>query len=247
MSNLSKVGLVVLDRIGNLDIKLIRPSSFRLRPLDTKTVRDLMSSIKSKGMLQPIMVRPAGKSYEVVFGLHRLEACRRLGLRKIPAIIRRFTQDESILAQIVENLQRNIFIDPIQEAEGYQSLIKKGWTITEIAYSIGKSDNYVSDRLKILKKLNPIIAKKIKPPGKGPITISHAEQLASIADASDQLRMAKLISKKGLSVRELERLMRSRAASDKCLCVSCRFFPCKVYEAFIKTKVTEIETSKIRR
>jgi len=231
-----------LDRIRNVDIKLIRPSSFRLRPLDTKTVRDLMSSIKSKGMLQPIMVRPAGKSYEVVFGLHRLEACRRLGLRKIPAIIRRFTQDESILTQIVENLQRNIFIDPIQEAEGYRSLIKKGWTITEIAYSIGKSDNYVSDRLKILKKLNPIIAKKIKPPGRGPITISHAEQLASITDTSKQLRLATLISKKGLSVRELERLMRSRAASGKCLCESCRFFPCKVYEAFIRTKISAIGT-----
>jgi len=231
-----------LDRIRNVDIKLIRPSSFRLRPLDTKTVRDLMSSIKSKGMLQPIMVRLAGKSYEVVFGLHRLEACRRLGLRKIPAIIRRFTQDESFLTQIVENLQRNIFIDPIQEAKGYQSLIQKGWTITEIAYSIGKSDNYVSDRLKILKKLNPIIAKKIKPPGKGPITISHAEQLALITDPSKQLRLARMISKKGLSVRELESLMRSQQERGRCLCESCRLFPCKVYEAFIRTKIIAMGT-----
>jgi len=231
-----------LDRIWNLDIKLIRPSSFRLRPLDMKTVRDLMSSIKSKGMLQPIMVRPAGKNYEVVFGLHRLEACRRLGLRKIPAIIKRYAQDESFLTQIVENLQRNIFIDPIQEAEGYRSLIKKGWTITEIAYSIGKSDNYVSDRLKILKKLNPIIAKKIKPPGKGPITISHAEQLALITDPSKQLRLARMISKKGLSVRELESLMRSQQERGRCLCESCRLFPCKVYEAFIRTKIIAMGT-----
>jgi len=128
----------------------VEPSGFGLRELDEAVVKELAESIRANGLLQPVMVRRRGDGYELVFGLHRLEACRRLGWRKIPALVREISGEEAFVAGLVENLQRNIRVNPVAEARGYRHLMAKGWTPHEIAQRIGKSDSYVYVHVKSL-------------------------------------------------------------------------------------------------
>ena len=90
-----------------IEVDRIRPGEFSLRDLDDAVVEGLARSIEGVGLLQPVVVRPLGDGYELVFGLHRLEACRRLGWKKIPARVKEVSDEEAFLLNMVENLQRN--------------------------------------------------------------------------------------------------------------------------------------------
>ena len=129
--------------VVEIEVDRIKPSRFRLRELDEAVVEELAKSIEANGLLQPIMVKPIGEGYELTFGLHRLEACKRLGWRKIPSIVKAISSEDAFVAGLVENLQRNIHVNPVAEAEGYKHLLAKGYTVHEIAEKIGKSDGYV--------------------------------------------------------------------------------------------------------
>jgi len=133
--------------VSEVPVDKVKPNGFALRDLDQAAVKELAESIRANGLLQPIMVKPTGDGYELVFGLHRLEACRRLGWKKIPALVKHISSEEAFLTGLTENLQRNIRINPVAEARGYRHLMAKGWTPHEIAQRIGKSDSYVYDRL----------------------------------------------------------------------------------------------------
>ena len=109
--------MVPLDRV--------EASGFGFRELDEAVVKELAESIKANGLLQPVMVRSKGDGYELVFGLHRLEACRRLGWREIPALVREISGEEAFVAGLVENLQRNIRVNPVAEGRGYKHLMSK--------------------------------------------------------------------------------------------------------------------------
>jgi len=134
------------------------------------------------------MVKPIGEGYELIFGLHRLEACKRLGWRKISSIARAISYEDGFLASLVENLQRNIHINPVAEAEGYKHLLAKGYTMHEIAVKIGKTDSYVCNRLNIIRKLHPRIRKRLSfTRVNSGLTPSHAERLALIDDPNANL------------------------------------------------------------
>ena len=214
--------------IREIPIDRIRTNKFGLRELDEETVEGIVESIKSQGLLQPIMVRRLNGDYEVVFGLHRLEACKRLGWSHIPAVIVEITEEEAFLTCIIENLQRNVKMNPVAEAKGYKLLLSKGWTPHEIAQKIGKSDSYVYDRLRIITKLHPTIRKQLNSHVCN-ITPSHAERLALIPDPKLQLKLAKLVRERRLSVRQLERLTRKiqTVMPKGCLCKQCPNYPCK--------------------
>ncbi|MBS7655201.1 ParB/RepB/Spo0J family partition protein [Candidatus Bathyarchaeota archaeon] len=217
-----------------LEVNKISSSRFKLRELDETVVKELIESIRANGLLQPIMVRPIedGLRYEIVFGLHRFEAVKQLGLKLIPAVIASVSEEEAFLMNIVENLQRNIKVNPIMEAQCYKNLISKGWTIHEIAHKIGKSDSYVYERLRLLDKLHPAIQKKLTRACKTFITPSHAERLAIIDDKKQQLKLAKLIEEKHLSLHQLERLTgRIQPLPKSCLCLKCPNYPCKLLKA----------------
>jgi len=190
----------------------------------------MAESIKANGLLQPIMVKTTGKGYELVFGLRRLEACRRLGWRKIPALVTSISDEDAFLAGLIENLQRNIRVNLIAEARGYKLLIEKGWTAHQIARKIGKRDSYIYDRLRILDRLHPTIQRQlITHVCKPPITPSHAERLSLIQDRELQLKLAELVREKHLSVRQLERLTRRIQSQmpQGCICKQCPNYPCK--------------------
>jgi ParB family chromosome partitioning protein len=154
------------------------------------------------------LVRPIGPgAFEIVFGLHRVEACKRLRMEAIPAIVRRLSSDQAFLARVAENLSRNIQVDPISEAKGYVALIDKHWTISEIAKQIGKSDSYVSDRVGLIRRLHPSIVEQMIRGGKR-LTSTHAVMLSRM-DPTRQIQLAEYVERKHLSVRQLENLIRN--------------------------------------
>lgn len=175
-----------------------------LRPLKEELVSELVRSIKNEGLLQPVVVRRHGDGYELVFGMHRLEACRRLGLSHIIATVREFNDAESFLARVSENLLRNSFIDPLEEAEGYHMLLNMGYTINAIGRVIGKCDSYVCERLAILKRLSNHVQSRVS---NGDLTASHAEVLCRIKEKCRQETVAELVVKNRLSVRSLEDIL----------------------------------------
>lgn len=178
-----------------------------LRDIDENIVTGLAKSIRQSGLLQPILVRPDDFAFEVVFGHHRLEACKRLGWKTIPAVVKRMSGAESFLTRVAENLHRNIEINPIAEANGYISLIDRGWTISKIAERIGKSDSYVSDRVGLIRRLHPEIAKKFKGSDMKYLKPSHLEILARLKSKDQQVELSYMIERKRLSVRKLERMI----------------------------------------
>jgi ParB family chromosome partitioning protein len=192
--------------ILELEIEHLRPPSWRLRPLGEQNISELMRSIQNIGLLQPVVVRGTHDGYQVVFGSHRIEACRRLGMKKITAIVKHFTDEEAFLARVTENLLRNADINPIEEAEGYRMLLGKGWTISAIARKVGKCDSYISERLTMLDNLDFRLRAQVSS-GSRLLTPSHAELLSRIRDKNRQTQIAGLIETKRLSVRVLEDLL----------------------------------------
>jgi len=219
--------------IEEIEVDRIRAGKFCLRDLDDEVVGDIANSIKGAGLLQPVVVRPLSDGYELVFGLHRLQACKRLGWKRIPAIIMKASNEEASLMHVIENLQRNTHINPIAEAQAYKLLIESGWTMVQIAEKIGKSCSYISDRLRVLSRLHPKVRKKLSfPRGKTHMTISHAEHLSLISDPQQQLKFAKIIEDERISVRKLERMVNrlrrlGESAPEGCLCRRCPYYPCK--------------------
>ena len=192
--------------VTELPLSDVKLSQFALRSLSEDVVSDLAKSIQTNGLLQPILVRPTGSSYEVVFGNHRLEACKHLGLKSISAVVEEMPDDDCFLVKVVENLQRNVEINPLTEAKGYITLIDHGWTINKIAERIGKSDSYVSDRVGLIRRLHPAIAKKIEE-NNGYLKASHLELLARLKSKHDQLELSSMAQRNRFSVRRLEKMI----------------------------------------
>ena len=132
---------------------------------------------------------------------------RDLGWPSLPAVLKDTSSDESFVAGVVENIQRNTEIDPLVEAKGNAKLIEHGWTVNAIAAKIGRSDSYVSDRVSLIKRLHPEIASQYSRENKSRVKPSHLEALARIKSKTQQLELAELVQRKRLSVRQLERLI----------------------------------------
>lgn len=174
---------------------------------DDAKLNDLKASIKEKGILQPILVRERGGEYEVVAGERRLKAARALNLEEVPVIIREVTDQEAFVIALVENIQREE-LNPIEEAEAYRKLIEEfGCTQEAVAQSVGKDRSTVSNLMRVLS-LPAEIKKSVYD---GALSVGHARALLSAETPSERDKMFALTVKKGLSVRELENLVRRKA------------------------------------
>ena len=176
-----------------IGIDSIRPSKFCLRPIDEKVMEELMQSIQAQGLLQPIMVRPLDdSSWELVFGNHRLEACRRLGWKAIPCSVCEMDDAKAFMTVEVENLQKNNFIDPVQEARGFKMLREeKGLTESEIGKGIGKTQQYVSSRSGLLRlepEIQALITGRL-------VSAEHGYELSKIEHAKKRAILAELSRK----------------------------------------------------
>ncbi|MGI9147978.1 MAG: ParB/RepB/Spo0J family partition protein [Chloroflexota bacterium] len=138
-------------------------------------IEELASSLQQHGLLQPIVVRLVGDEYQLVAGHRRLAAARALGWERVPAIIRRETEDDAYVLTLVENLQR-VDLSPRDEASALEVLVReRGWTTREVAAAISRSQGFVSKRLRVFEDamLAPLVMG-------GRLSVSAAEELLTV-------------------------------------------------------------------
>ncbi|AEH22700.1 parB-like partition protein [Thermodesulfobacterium geofontis OPF15] len=187
-----------------IDNILYSPFQPRIQFKEDEDFEELVKSIKERGILQPILVRKKGEDlYECVAGERRLKAAKKAGLKEVPAVIKNFTDEEVLLIALIENLQRKN-LNPLEEALGYKNLIEKfGYTQEEIAEKVGKDRATVANLLRLLK-LPSIIQEDLL---EERLTVGHAKALLALDEEEKQIYVRNLILKKGLSVRETEKLV----------------------------------------
>ena len=187
-----------------IGIEQIKPNVNQPRKkFNEERIAELAESILKHGIIQPLVVRRSEAFYEIVAGERRWRAARRADLEKVPCIIREFTDEENMLIAIIENLQRED-LDPIEEANGLNQMIKKfGMTQEEVSKSISKSRPYISNSLRLLK-LPEYIQELVS---EGKLSMGHARALISVEDPKLQSEICSRIVKDGLSVRDVEKLV----------------------------------------
>lgn len=186
-----------------IDIDRISPNPDQPRiKIDDHKLDELASSIRTNGVLQPILVRPMGDGYQLVAGERRLTAAQRAGLLKVPVVVRDIPDDRLLELALTENIQREN-LNPIEEAQAYQRLIVVlGLTQEELAERLGKERSTVANALRLLK-LPPAIKLLV---AEGKLSPGHARALlASGAGTAEMTKVAATIVEKGWSVREAER------------------------------------------
>jgi len=193
------------NEIINVQTDQIKPNPFQPREdFDTQSIEELAQSIKEKGVIQPLLVRRKGDYYELIAGERRLRAASLLNLKEIPIIVKDVEDIDSLELALIENIQRQ-GLNPIEEAHAYQYLIDKFKVTQEkISEVLGKARVSITNTLRLLK-LPQEVQGEIK---KGRISFAHGRALLEIEDANQQRRLAQEIISKGLSVRELENLIK---------------------------------------
>lgn len=184
-----------------LDINDIKPNANQPRKdFNEEKIEELAKSIELHGVIQPIMVRPFGRGYEIVAGERRWRAARKAGLKKIPAIIRELDEQQNMLIAIIENMQRED-LNPIEEAMALEEMIKTyGLTQEEVSRSIGKSRPYITNALRLLKLPSEVRSMV----SSGELSGGHARAIAGLDSEEDKIAAAKKAVELGWSVREIE-------------------------------------------
>lgn len=192
-------------------IALIKPNPWQPRiEFGEDALAELTASIRVQGIIQPLLVRHApGGGYELIAGERRLRAAERAGLERVPIVIRDVSDAESLELALIENIQRDD-LAPLDEAKAYRRLTDEfGLTQDQIAERVGKSRPAVANTLRLLR-LPEAIREDL---ARGRLTAGHARVLLAIEDPDGQLRAARQIVARQLSVRETEDLTpRSRTA-----------------------------------
>ena len=186
-------------------IENIRPNPAQPRQVfEPEALEELTSSIRARGVLQPILVRPDPKTpgkYQIVAGERRWRAAKRAGLAELPAVVRDTDELELLELGIIENVQRTD-LNPMEEAEAYEALRKRfGRTQESLAESVGKSRSHIANVLRLLN-LPESVREMLR---EGQLTAGHARAVLS---SSAPEKLAEQIVAKGLSVRETEALAR---------------------------------------
>lgn len=196
-----------------LSINEIEPNRDQPRKIfEEQALAELSASIKEHGVLQPLLVRPmADGSYRLVAGERRYRAARMAGVTEVPVTIREMTDEEESIFALIENLHRED-LNAIEEAQGIKTLIDTfGFTQEEAAQKVGKSRTAVTNSLRLLN-LPENISNLVRD---GKISMGHARALLSFEDAAEASRVAQLVVKDGISVRDVERLAKSAQKTKK--------------------------------
>jgi ParB family chromosome partitioning protein len=197
----------VIGNIAELEISSIEVNPFQPRTyFDEESLKELSTSIKELGIIQPITVRKVGfNKYQLVSGERRFRASKLAGLTQIPAFIRIANDQEMLEMALVENIQRQD-LDAIEVALSYQRLIEEcKLTQDQMSDRVGKKRSTVTNYLRLLK-LDPIVQTGIRD---GMLSMGHGRALINIDDSEIQLEFYELILKDGLSVRQVEELVKN--------------------------------------
>ncbi|HJT83254.1 MAG TPA: ParB/RepB/Spo0J family partition protein [Nitrososphaeraceae archaeon] len=191
--------------IEQIEMKIIRNSSFAVRDKFQRFTEDdesLVNSIREHGLIQPILIRPVSQGFEIVAGHRRYQACKSLRWRFIPCKIREMTDKQAFEIQLTENIQRKS-MDPIEEAEAFRRyVIDFGWGgVSDLGKKIGKSEEYVSHRIQLLK-LSDEIKNKIS---SRRLNVSKAIEISTIP-IEKQSQIVGEIIENNLSVKRIREL-----------------------------------------
>lgn len=198
--------IVEVPKETYLKISLIEPNREQPRKeFDPEELEELAESIRNYGVLQPIMVQKQGELYEIIAGERRWRAAKIAGLKEVPVIIRDFDRQKKMEVSLIENVQRSD-LNPIEEAMAYRQLIDEfGLKQEEIAERVSKNRATIANSLRLLRLDARVQDFLIQ----GVISNGHARALLALEDLEQQYAAAELIVKNGLSVREVEKLVKA--------------------------------------
>lgn len=180
------------------------------RRFSDSSLQELASSVKAAGVIQPVIVRRVEQGFQLIAGERRWRAARLAGLTTIPAIIRDVDAYTQAQMALIENIQRED-LNPIDRAESYKSLMNQlGLTQAELAGRLGEDRSSIAHFLRLLELSEPV-RQLVRD---GAISLGHAKLLATISDINEQQRLAAVVVKQDLSVRNLERIIQLGSASD---------------------------------
>jgi ParB family chromosome partitioning protein len=188
----------------NLGIEEIRPDRAQpRRHFDEAHIEELAESIRSKGVLLPLIVRRASDGYVLVAGERRWRAAQKAGVRELPVMVREVSDKEAFEIALIENIQRED-LNPVEEAEAYKRLIEEhGLTQEELAARVGKERSTVANALRLLRLPDSIKNAIVD----GQLSMGHARALLAISDEGDLRKAAEKVIADNLSVRAVEALV----------------------------------------
>ena len=194
-------------RLLELPVESLSPNPFQPRKaFSPEALEELTASIRSSGVLQPIVVRRRGEQYEILVGERRWRAARQAGLSRVPVVVREASDAEALELALAENLLRED-LNPLEEAEAYQRLMAEfGWTQDELARRIGKDRSSIANALR-LRRLPEVIQADLRA---GRLTMGHARALLGLSTPAAQLRLREQILAQDWSVRATEAGVRAR-------------------------------------
>ena len=197
------------EAVLELELDMIEPNRKQPRKyFDETALEELAVSLKTYGMIQPIVVKKSGDYYEIIAGERRWRAAKIAGLKKVPVVIKKWEEGEAFEAALVESLQRED-LNPMEEAESYQRLQEEfGLSQEKIAEKVGKSRSAVTNSLRLLqldlRVRNFVVENKL--------TGGHARTLLSVTNGDEQFELAEMVIEEGLSVRAVEALVKAHLA-----------------------------------
>ena len=194
------------EGFSRVPVASIVPNPLQPRKVfDETELAELRASIEANGLLQPILVRPRGTGYELVAGERRFRAVQALNWIDVPAQVRELNDQDVLTLALIENLQRSD-LDPIEEAEGYQELISRfSLTQQQVADAVGRERPTVANTLRLLA-LPDAVRMMVR---SGDLSLGHARTLLGLSDVAQMITLARAVVTEGLTVREVERRVRS--------------------------------------
>jgi len=200
------------DSIRTLRLSQIDPNRSQPRQyFEDESLDELSDSIRQFGVLQPILVQKKGNRYEIIAGERRWRAARKAGLTEIPAIVREYTDQETLELSLIENIQRED-LNPIEEAKAFRRLVEEfSLRQEDLAVRVSKSRTAITNSLRLLK-LDERVQDMIV---QGQISMGHARALIPVEIPEEQYLIAQQIAEKHLSVRDVEKLIKARLSGKK--------------------------------
>lgn len=226
--------------VEQIEMKMIRPSQFAIRDKYQKNDPDfetLVNSIREHGLLQPILIRPLTTGFEIVAGHRRFQACRTLRWRFISAKIREMSDKQAYEIQLTENIQRKS-MDPLEEAEAFRRyVVDFGWGgVSELARKIGKSEEYVSHHMQLLK-LPDEIKEKIT---NNSLNVSQAMEIAQIPQEKQSIIVQHVMNDKLTvrQIRELKNVLKEEKDLDVVVSSNTQKSPIIARKTYLTLKIT---------
>jgi len=192
------------DALLTLPVARIRPGRYQPRTkMDQQALAELAASIRSQGLMQPVLVRPVDRDkYELIAGERRWRAAQMAGLSEVPALVREVPDESALALSLIENIQRED-LNPLEEASGLQRLVDEfKMTHEQAADAVGRSRSATTNLLRLLKLARPVQDLVME----GALEMGHARALIAL-EAARQIEVARRVAAKGLSVRETEALV----------------------------------------